>query len=137
MISFKNITLMSLLVLASVSLGGCSSSDNLIAPTAAIDTAPPAVPTGLAASSGRSTVKLSWHRNTLDTDLQGYMVYRLAFGQAWPLTDSPIADMKFMDRSPINGYSTYAVYSVDTSGNESAWTTIRYNYQPEYEERSQ
>ncbi len=125
------------LIVIFAGLMGCSSSNGIIAPSEVLDTAPPAVPTALAASAGRSTVRLTWHRNTTDADLAGYMVYRLAYGQAWPLTDSPITAIGFVDRMPNSGYSTYAVNAVDTAGNESAWVTIVYNYHPVRLERSQ
>ncbi len=114
-------------------LSGCSSSNSgsVVAPVATLDTAPPAVPTGLAASTGRSSVKLSWHANTTDPDFQGFLVYRLAFDQTWPLNEVPVADPKYVDIAPLLGYAVYAVTSVDANGNESAWTRISYNYYPD------
>lgn len=116
---------------AALLLGGCSTADSPTAPTrAALDTAPPAVPTGLNAAAGRSAVKLSWQPNTTDPDWAGYHVYRLAFGSTWPLTSEPVTETRFLDRAPLAGYATYAVTSVDALGNESAWTQIRFNYAP-------
>jgi hypothetical protein len=66
-------TTLSLLVILTTAfrLGGCAQdSDSLIVPQAAIDTAPPAVPTGLNAATGRSTVKLAWQPNVTDVDSQ-------------------------------------------------------------------
>lgn len=128
-------TLSALVILAILTmgfcLGGCSQdSESLIAPQAAIDTAPPAVPTGLNAATGRSTVKLAWLPNVTDADLQGFHVYRMAFGQTWPLTDGPVAGTGYVDRAPLLGSAIYAVTAVDRQGNESAWTQIRYNYDP-------
>ncbi len=122
-----------LLLTASLALSGCSVSEGITtAPTAATDTAPPAVPTGLAAAAGRATVELDWHANTADHDFLGFLVYRLAFGQAWPLTDTPVQLIHFTDHAPLRGGATYGVTSVDLSGNESAWATVRYNYPPDY-----
>lgn len=125
---------MLLLVAALTTLAGCSGADSgtdsVVGPRSAIDTAPPAVPTGLSATSGRSTVKLSWRPNTTDPDFQGFLVYRVAFDQTWPLNETPVQDPRYVDAAPLRGYAIYAVTSVDAQGNESAWTRIQYNYQP-------
>ena len=107
-----------------------SRIESVVAPQAAIDTAPPAVPTGLNAATGRSTVKLAWQPNVTDADMQGFHVYRMAFGQTWPLTETPVTGTGFVDRAPLLGYAIYAVTAVDEQGNESAWTQIRYNFNP-------
>ena len=122
-------TLFAILALG-LCLTGCSDTTSTVAPQAAVlDTAPPAVPTGLNAATGRSTVKLAWRPNVTDFDLQGFHVYRVAFGQTWPLTEEPVTGTGFVDRAPLLGYTIYAVTAVDQNGNESAWTQIRYNYE--------
>ena len=122
-------TLLAILALG-LCLAGCSEPTSTVAPQAAsLDTAPPAVPSGLNAVSGRSTVKLAWRPNVTDYDLEGFHVYRVAFGQVWPLTETPVTGNGFVDRAPLSGYATYAVTAVDQSGNESAWAQIRYNYE--------
>jgi uncharacterized lipoprotein YajG len=71
--TMKISTTLSVLVILTTAfcLGGCSQdSESLIAPQTAIDTTPPAVPTGLNAATGRSTVKLAWQPNVTDVDSQ-------------------------------------------------------------------
>ncbi len=126
-----------LLLTVSLTLLGCSTSDSPTAPAPQIDTAPPSVPTGLTAAASRptaliSSAELNWRDNTADSDFQGFMVYRLAFGQSWPLTETPLQTTRFVDLTPFQGGTTYAVTAVDLSGNESAWTTVRYGYPIEY-----
>ena len=108
---------------------GCSDSDEAtITQPPVIDTAPPAVPTGLSAAFSNDVVKLSWHANTTDVDFLGYRVYRLAYGQTWLLTGEPVAEARFIDLTPVPGYVIYAVTSVDELGNESAWIQLLFNY---------
>ncbi len=75
-------------------------------------------------------MKLVWLPNVTDADIQGFHVYRMAFGQTWPLTEAPVAGTRYVDRAPLLGSAIYAVTAVDVQGNESAWTQIRYNYDP-------
>ena len=114
---------LSLLILA-----GCSDGD-AVSPTMPLvaDTAPPAVPTGLEAASGTSVVKLAWNANTMNDDLEGFLVYRLAFDNAYLLTPYPIAENKFVDDRPLGLACGYAVSAVDEAGNESAWQEVRYD----------
>jgi hypothetical protein len=123
---WKKWTMFAILVMGLV-LPGCSDSDDPVAPPPP-DTAPPAMPAGLVACPGCETVKLSWRPNTTDTDLAGYFVYRLAFGETWILTDEPVTEARFIDRAPLPGGATYAVAAVDVMGNESARLHFRYNY---------
>lgn len=123
-------TFLVLLVLA-LALTGCTDANPSAVAPMPIDTAPPAGPTELTADAGRSTALLSWAANVTDHDLQGYLVYRLAFGQAWLLTDTVITESRFADHAPLRGHAQYAVTAVDASGNESAWVTVLYNYEPE------
>lgn len=114
------------IVLAAVA-AGCSSEDAVIAPAApAIDTAPPLAPTGLHAADGKRVVKLAWEANTTDLDLAGYRVYRLAFGNAYPLNDDLLTEPQFLDRRPLGLPCGYAVSAVDAAGNESAVVEVRY-----------
>ncbi len=109
-------------------LAGCGGgSDTQVAAPVALDTAPPAVPTGLAAATYNNRVKVAWLPNTTDGDLQGYLVYRLAFDQVLPLVDEPTSATFFVDASPLLRPCRYAVTSVDESGNESAWQVVYYS----------
>jgi len=126
----KTAVLATIFITASLALTGCSQSGSIAAPQAAIDTAPPAIPTGFSAMTRPSTVKLSWRPNTTDADFQGFMVYRLAFGQTWPLLDTPTQATAFLDRNPLRGPATYAITAIDLAGNESALVEIDVNLPP-------
>ncbi len=58
--------------------------------------------------------------------IDGFMLYRIAFGQTWPLLDAPTTDTRFMDESPLHRPCSYAVTAVDEMGNESAWLEIHF-----------
>lgn len=121
--------LLVVVLLTAVLMTGCgndSGAPQVAAPTA-LDTAPPAVPTGLAASAYNSRVKVAWLPNTTDGDFEGFMLYRLAFGQVWPLLDEPTTGTTYIDESPLHRPYSYAVTSIDAAGNESAWQEVYFS----------
>jgi len=122
----SRIQMLLLLLAACLILGSCSDSDSSVT-TPNIDTAPPAMPTGLESCTGDCVVKLHWDPNTTDNDLAGFRVYRFAFGQVWRLTHTPLTGVTFVDRAPLATQCTYGVTAVDENGNESGWTTIEVN----------
>ena len=86
----------------------------LLAPPVALDTTPPAMPSGLTATAGPGQVTLSWTRGT-ESDLAGYRILRdgvqvASLGVVTSYADTGL----FSSRS----YS-YTVRAVDTSGNLS------------------
>ena len=113
-----------------LAMAGCTDTTAPTIPdteTVQIDTAPPAIPTGLwATPTERRSIKLAWDANTTDWDIKGYLVYRLAFGQIQLLTATPTAAPRFIDQAPLSSDCIYAVTSIDEAGNESGWTQIRY-----------
>jgi hypothetical protein len=118
-------TLTAILVVATgLLMAGCSADSNPVDLGAGPDTAPPAPPTELAAIQAAPVVKLTWAPNTLDLDLQGYLVYRLAGAEVDCLTAEPITTAYFIDRRPVTGVVKYAVAAVDLAGNESSWVQI-------------
>ena len=87
-----------------------------------MDTAPPAVPANFTASfdadSGATT--LYWAANTTDADLAGYIVTRDYYGTVDVLVGTPALITQYSVAGTQMGVTTYNVYAVDTSGNESA-----------------
>ncbi len=119
------LALISLLSLVSI---GCSDSDDPVVPGApAIDTMPPAIPTGLAASFSDYQVNISWATNTVDTDLVGFLVTKEHDGATSVLVSTPEMVQSIQD-SPLEGLTTYKVISVDEAGNQSAYASINYTY---------
>ncbi|MEN8006057.1 MAG: hypothetical protein ABFS42_03540 [Candidatus Krumholzibacteriota bacterium] len=118
-----------------LAMAGCTDTTAPTAPAPElplIDTAPPAIPTGLwATPTERYSVKLAWDPNTTDWDIKGYLVYRLAFGHVYPLTTEPTSEPRYVDKDPLDGPCLYAVTSIDEAGNESGWIQIRYNFERE------
>ncbi len=110
-----------------LTLAGCSDSETTVTALPPVDTAPPAVPTGLSTCTGDCVVKLTWNPNVVDSDLQGFNVYRLNAQQSWDLTETPIASTSFVDCSPVSGQCTYRVTAVDFTGNESGWAQTIYS----------
>jgi hypothetical protein len=100
---------------------GCSDSKNPV--TAAPDTAPPALPSNLEVAFDGGVAIVSWAENTVDSDLAGYVVTRERQGEVETLVATPTLMTSFEDESPLLGSSSYHVYAVDTSGNESAVVT--------------
>lgn len=117
-----------------LALSGCSD-DNPVAPEiespAYRDISPPAAPTGLSAAAVGSKVKVAWLPSTPDDDLAGYMVYRVAFGQTWPMLDAPTTETRFMDTSPLIRPCHYAVMAIDINGNESSWQMVPFQGIPD------
>lgn len=124
-----------LIILLAGMMAGCG--DENLSPTSmtgtavVLDTAPPAIPTGLAAAPTGSMVKIRWEPNVTDLDLAGFLVYRLAFGNSYILTESPLQDNFYIDPAPLRTGCIYAVTAVDQDGNESPWQMVAYDSQPE------
>ena len=131
----RTISLPILIILLAGILAGCGDEDlsptSMTATAVAIDTAPPAIPTGLVASATGTMVKIRWEPNFTDLDLAGFLVYRLAFGNSYLLTESPTQDNTYTDPAPLRTACIYAVASVDQEGNESPWQMVAYDSQPE------
>ena len=84
------------------------------------DIFPPAVPSGLSAVTGATSVELVWNRNS-EPDLALYRVYRGAPGAEWRALGETRATPNFSDRTIAAGQTyRYSVSAVDQVGNESA-----------------
>jgi hypothetical protein len=84
------------------------------------DTFPPAVPSGVTAVAGVSSIELAWQPNTED-DLAGYQVYRSVAGGAAERIAGPVDAPNFSDRTvEIGKRYSYTITAVDRTGNESA-----------------
>jgi fibronectin type 3 domain-containing protein len=91
-----------------------------------LDTTIPAAPAGLTATPGDSAILLSWTQNS-ELDLAGYNVYRVDTGPTYTKVNSSLI------ASPTHDYNvtgltngvpyTYVVTAVDTSANESGYST--------------
>ena len=81
----------------------------------AVDTFPPAVPSGLATVASEGVINLIWEPNT-DPDLGGYVVLRAeAPGDTLqPLTPAPISEASYRDAAVTPGVRyVYAVVAID------------------------
>lgn len=81
-----------------------------------LDTFPPARPAGLSPIAVEGAISLVWEANT-EADLGGYLVLRKGPGedQLRPLTDLPIAETRFTDRTVVAGQRyEYAIVAVDS-----------------------
>lgn len=85
-----------------------------------VDTFPPAIPRGLNAVAGLTTIELSWDPNT-DTDLAFYRVYRAGGAEGgFALLADKVTAPAYSDRQVQSGKPyRYRVRSVDRLGNES------------------
>ncbi len=94
-----------------------------------LDAAPPATPTNVAASVGAGGIQVTWAANT-EPDLAGYHVYRAVIAGEWTrLTSSPIAQNTYLDAAaPDSASISYAITSIDATGNESALSAGRTVY---------
>ena len=120
----SNKTIMTLMLIALVSLAftGCSDSDDNPA-AVVLDTAPPAVPADLDLQYSNGSATISWAQNSVDSDLAGYIVTRERYGVVEDMVSAPALINSYIDANPMSGSSEYHVYSVDTSGNASAVST--------------
>ncbi|MBI4635429.1 MAG: DUF799 family lipoprotein [Candidatus Rokubacteria bacterium] len=82
----------------------------------AVDTVPPAPPSGVSVRLTESALQLAWTRNT-EADLAGYRVYR---------SDSPLTGFALAGttespgyREELTGLAHYRISAVDQAGNES------------------
>ena len=88
------------------------------------DEFPPAVPRGLSAVAGVSSVELAWERNTED-DFSGYNVYRSSGDSSYEKIASLIDTPTFSDRTVQSGVRyRYVLASVDRAGNESERSAV-------------
>ena len=90
------------------------------------DVFPPKPPQQVVAVATEGAVDLSWAANT-ELDLAGYIVYRSESG-AKPKrispSGAPLIAPAFRDTSAMAGHTyRYSVSAVDTSGNESSWSS--------------
>jgi fibronectin type 3 domain-containing protein len=84
------------------------------------DVFPPAVPSGLTAVAGVSSIDLSWNPDT-EPDLRGYYLYRSASGGPFERIGGLIETPSYSDRAIGAGkHYRYQVSAVDQHGNESA-----------------
>src|SRR6185312_582763 len=88
-------------------------------PVIPVDVFPPAVPSGLTAAAGISSVELAWERDT-ESDLKGYIVYRSAAGGPFEKI-AEVNTPSYSDLKVESGKSYgYEVSAADQLGNESA-----------------
>jgi hypothetical protein len=112
--------IVTVIMISLVALAGCSDDSTPVSPAATVDTAPPAAPQNFDVSFDGDSAQLSWDANVVDSDLAGYIVTREHYGETEALVATPQMLTSFSDPSPLPGANRYAVYAVDTSGNESA-----------------
>lgn len=90
-------------------------------PSSGVDTTPPAVPTGLSALPGPSTIALNWNDN-IESDLASYNVYRSTTSGSGYIKQNnlPVSSSNYADYHVIiNKTYYYVVRAVDTFWNES------------------
>ena len=88
------------------------------------DKFPPAVPSGLRATTAPNSIELNWERNS-ESDLAGYRIYRaMGDGALEKLADVGPAP-SYSDRSAGRvGKYRYAISALDQAGNESPRTPV-------------
>jgi fibronectin type 3 domain-containing protein len=100
-----------------------TSADSIeVSATVPADSTPPAIPSGLSATTSNATVSLDWNNNT-EPDFNGYNIYRstVSGGPYTRLNATPFINSDYIDNSVVNGTRYYyVVTSTDTSLNESA-----------------
>jgi len=95
--------------------------------TAALDTTPPAAPTGLTATPGNGVVDLSWNANT-ESDFTGYNIYRSeTSGTGYVKINTVLVNgTSYHDTGLTNGVTYYYVVTAEdnaTIPNESPYLT--------------
>jgi fibronectin type 3 domain-containing protein len=114
--------------IVAVDKAGNASAKSGTGTVTSTDKTAPAVPTGVSVTSAKDTGRaaVSWAANT-DADLAGYRVYRRAgTGTTWTRVSGTalLTSLTYTDTPPATGETySYAVTTVDTSGNESAKST--------------
>ncbi len=122
------LTLMCLTALEFLTVG-CGSDDDSSPAAPVVDTAPPALPSGLDASyaSRQQAATISWDVNVTDSDFDGFLISRGSYDlEPVVLVDEPQTANSFQDNS-LEGAGrqvTYYIYAVDTNGNVSAASSI-------------
>jgi len=87
--------------------------------------APPAAPTGLAATAGNGQVSLNWSDNG-EPDLAGYNIYRAtaAGGPYTQINGALLTASDYLDSAVVNGTTYYyVVAAVDTGSNQSGYSS--------------
>jgi len=84
------------------------------------DRFPPPLPENFVALGERSRVRLRWDPSAAG-DVAGYILYRREPRRDFHrLTEAPIAEVEYIDRGLVSGYSyDYRIQAVDRAGNES------------------
>ena len=108
---------------------GCGSDDNTSPAAPVVDTAPPALPSGIAAqySPVAQSATITWDQNMTDADFAGFLVSRGSYDMdPYALVSDPQVSNNYQDSDLVGAgrQVTYYVYSVDTSGNVSAAATV-------------
>jgi len=121
MVTNKKIVTLVLIAIVGLAFTGCSDNEtaSVVAP-AVIDTAPSAVPAEVDAYFTGDSAIITWAQNSVDSDLAGFIVVRERYGVSSDLLATPAMVNSYVDHNPLAGVTTYHVYSVDTSGNQSA-----------------
>jgi hypothetical protein len=124
----RNTTWMLMMALAmTIGAAGCGSDDNTSPVAPPVDTAPPALPSGLAVTYDPASLEVvvTWDPNTTDADFAGFLVSRTVCDTTVDLVDEPMNSTEFVDNVQSVGRDlTYRVASVDETGNVSAAATV-------------
>ena len=87
------------------------------------DLTPPVAPQGLMAKTNGGTVTLTWIANSIESDLDGYNVYRTSGSSKTKINTAivqPSAQPTYPDSGLADGTYTYEITVVDTNKNESS-----------------
>ncbi len=115
-------------VLALAAFAGCGNDSTPASPN--IDTAPPAVPSGVSAwgqIGSDAEITLSWDANVTDADLAGYVLYRSIRpdGPFHQVSSDLINSNSYTDRRvDMGNHYYYRVAARDASGNESGFSQL-------------